>query len=128
MHYTNNFVASAAILLLSRITAALPVNESPNTPGGATFQVTQVLNPNHVPNGPLAYVKALRKYGAPISDELREAATRAVNTTGLTRRQQEGTVTAVPEDGYDSEYLSPVSIGTPAQLLNLDIDTGSADL
>jgi hypothetical protein len=36
-----------------------------------------------------------------------------------------GTVTATPEDG-DIEYLSPVTIG--GQTLNLDFDTGSADL
>ena len=38
-----------------------------------------------------------------------------------------GTVSANPEQ-YDSEYLCPVQIGTPAQTLPLDFDTGSADL
>ncbi|MCJ1443222.1 MAG: Type I transmembrane sorting receptor [Stictis urceolatum] len=37
-----------------------------------------------------------------------------------------GTVVATPEDEYDDAYLSPVSIG--GQTLQLDFDTGSADL
>jgi aspergillopepsin I len=37
----------------------------------------------------------------------------------------DGSVTATPEQ-YDSEYLCPVTIG--GQTLNLDFDTGSADL
>ena len=36
-----------------------------------------------------------------------------------------GTVAATPEQ-YDSEYLSPVTIG--GQTLHLDFDTGSSDL
>lgn len=37
-----------------------------------------------------------------------------------------GSATATPSDSYDSEYLVPVSVG--GQTLNLDFDTGSADL
>jgi hypothetical protein len=29
---------------------------------------------------------------------------------------------------HDSEYIAPISIGTPPQVLNLQFDTGSADL
>lgn len=38
-----------------------------------------------------------------------------------------GTVDAIPE-AFDREYLCPVQIGTPPQTVNLNIDTGSADL
>lgn len=42
-------------------------------------------------------------------------------------QQQSGTVAASPEQ-YDQSYLCPVKIGSPAQTLTLDFDTGSADL
>lgn len=37
-----------------------------------------------------------------------------------------GSEPANPSDEYDSSYLSPVTVGTAN--LNLDFDTGSADL
>ena len=37
-----------------------------------------------------------------------------------------GSEPANPSDDYDSSYLSPVTIGTTT--VNLDFDTGSADL
>jgi len=40
---------------------------------------------------------------------------------------QEGQVSAADQQN-DSEYLCQVSIGTPAQVLTLDFDTGSSDL
>ncbi|TVY64292.1 Aspergillopepsin-1 [Lachnellula suecica] len=48
-------------------------------------------------------------------------------STGSAVTDQTGEVGAEDQQN-DSEYLCPVSIGTPAQTLNLDFDTGSADL
>ncbi|KAJ6787969.1 hypothetical protein PWT90_07075 [Aphanocladium album] len=75
-------------------------------------------------NGPLALARAYTKYGIPVSDALKTAANA---TSQAHARRAEGTATANSDSG-DLEYLVSVSIGTPAQKLNLDFDTGSADL
>lgn len=38
-----------------------------------------------------------------------------------------GAASATPEM-YDSEYITNIQVGTPPQLMPVDIDTGSADL
>jgi hypothetical protein len=106
-------LASAAIISL---TSAAPTAETKD------FSVTQVRNPHYVRNGAAALAKAYRKYGAPLPDYL----TQALNHT-YTKRATTGSAVTTPEE-YDTEYLTPVSIGTPAQTLNLDFDTGSSDL
>ncbi|KAI1630537.1 aspartic peptidase domain-containing protein [Biscogniauxia mediterranea] len=103
------------------LTSAAPLEEQK----GHSFTVHQVRNPKHVKNGALALAKAYRKYGAPFPEYL----TTALNnqTSANTKRATTGSAATTPEE-YDIEYLTPVSIGTPAQTLNLDFDTGSADL
>ncbi|KAI0178362.1 secreted aspartic proteinase precursor [Pestalotiopsis sp. NC0098] len=109
-------LASAAVL---SFTSAAPTAEGPKT---KDFTVTQVRNTHYVRNGAAALAKAYRKYGAPLPDYL----TSALNQTH-TKRATTGSAVTTPEE-YDTEYLTPVSIGTPAQTLNLDFDTGSSDL
>jgi aspergillopepsin I len=100
-------IVLASATLLS-ITAALPFEKR------ESFSVTQKLNTKFVRNGPAAYARAFKKYNKPLPHDLAVA-------TG-----NDGSVTASPEDAYDSEYLCPVSID--GQTLALDFDTGSADL
>ncbi|KAI1772917.1 secreted aspartic proteinase precursor [Hypoxylon cercidicola] len=107
-----------AAAALSAVSAA-PVEESK----GHTFTVNQVRNPKHVKNGARALAKAYRKFGAPLPESL----VNALNLTYAVTKRQTGSATNTPEED-DAEYLTPVSIGTPAQTLNLDFDTGSADL
>jgi aspergillopepsin I len=98
-------LASAALLSM---TAASPLEKR------GAFSVTQKLNTNFVRNGPAAYAKGFTKFNKPLPHDLAVA-------TG-----NDGSVSATPTDQFDSEYLCPVSID--GQTLNLDFDTGSADL
>ncbi|KAG0161311.1 hypothetical protein PDIDSM_8845 [Penicillium digitatum] len=90
--------------------AAVPV-KSPRQ----AFTVSQVKKTTtgaKTVNLPALYAKALSKYGAPVPAAVRAAAV-------------SGSAITTPE-GNDDEYLTPVKIGETT--LNLDFDTGSADL
>ncbi|KAI1080777.1 secreted aspartic proteinase precursor [Whalleya microplaca] len=93
---------------------------------GHSFTVHQVRNPNHVKNGAAALAKAYRKYGAKLPESLVYALNQTASAK-VKRAGSSGSAKTTPEEN-DAEYLTPVSIGTPAQELNLDFDTGSADL
>lgn len=68
-------------------------------------------SPRYV-NFPGLYAGAYTKYGANVPDGIKIAAAN-------------GSAVAQPEHN-DKEYLTPVTVGDT--VLNLDIDTGSADL
>lgn len=112
--------ALPAILSAAFITTSLAL-VTPIRPGSGTFSVTQARNPSYLENGPLALARAYRKYGVPVPGDLAAAVARAVS------KRDTGNVTATPED-FDTEYLAPVSIGTPPKVFNLNFDTGSSDL
>lgn len=60
-------------------------------------------------------------------DWLEAAVANATAGLDLSKRAT-GSATTTPIDNLDDAYVTPVSIGTPAQVLNLDFDTGSSDL
>ncbi|KFY27312.1 hypothetical protein V491_00950 [Pseudogymnoascus sp. VKM F-3775] len=107
--------------------------------GGSTFKVNQRYNPNYkrtANSGTVELAKTYKKYNVLFPDQLANAiagivgrlqgtgnGTTAVNASNVNF----GTVETLPE-AYDREYLSPVQIGTPPQTVNLNFDTGSADL
>ncbi|KAH8645751.1 aspartic peptidase domain-containing protein [Xylariales sp. PMI_506] len=89
--------------------------------------VHQVRANSYVKHGPTAMAKALTKFGKAVPTEL-AATVQAFRESRLKMlKRTNGSAVNTPEQ-YDSEYLTPVEIGTPAQTLNLDFDTGSSDL
>jgi hypothetical protein len=100
-----------AVAALPSLAASSPIDLKKR----GTFSVEQQANANFSgKNGSLALAKAYRKYGVAPPPQM------AIAVAGLT-----GEVTASPTL-WDREYLCPVSIG--GQMLNLDFDSGSADL
>lgn len=113
-------VVTLAAGVLSR---SVPLSPDTKTTEPRTLSLTQVRNPSFIRKGPIQLARIYRKYGVPLPEDLRAAVYRILNSG----KRSTGSAVATPED-YDVEYLTPVSIGTPEQVLNLDFDTGSSDL
>lgn len=101
---------------LSTIASAVPMAHPPPTHSPrrafSVNQITRPLEKTKKINLPGIYANALAKYGCEIPANIRAAAS-------------QGSAVATPEQ-YDIAYLTPVKVGKST--LNLDIDTGSADL
>ncbi|KAF2843728.1 aspartic protease PEP1 [Patellaria atrata CBS 101060] len=80
-----------------------------------TFSIAQTAERGYYKNGPREVAKTFAKYGKEPPSAARVAAEASVT----------GSVAAIPGQ-FDIYYLSPVEIG--GKILELDFDTGSADL
>ncbi|KAI6090650.1 endothiapepsin [Hypoxylon rubiginosum] len=116
-------VGSASTLFLAAAVAGIAsATPTPPKPKVGTFSVPQVRNPGFKRHGPTQLARTYMKYGVQMPDGL----ARIMADLKVFRRDS-GSATATPEQ-YDIQYLTPVSIGTPPQTLNLDFDSGSSDL
>lgn len=105
----------AALVASAGLAMAAPAE---NIMGRSTFQLNQVSAGKILKSGPIDMMKTYNKYakhGAVAPSDVQAAAAAA----------QSGSAPANPES-YDESYLVPVTVG--GQSLNLDFDTGSADL
>ncbi|KIW03892.1 hypothetical protein, variant 2 [Verruconis gallopava] len=110
MHTISSVTLLAGFVGFTGFSFAAPFDANANSAGA--FRVEQVQGSTVLKNGAAAIQKAYVKYNKQTPANVAKAAA-------------SGTVTANPEQ-YDSEYLCPVTVGSTT--LNLDFDTGSADL
>jgi hypothetical protein len=89
-----------------------------NVEGASSFSVPAVHNGNFARNGTAALLKAYAKFHLEPTKPMSHAFMSAL------RKRQDGSAPA--EDSNSVEYLVPTTVG--GQKLNLDLDTGSADL
>jgi len=101
--------------------APAPVSESVaiRATGSGRHTVPALRQSSYVRNGTAAMLKAYRKHNLTPTREMP-----ASFMSSLSKRQ-DGSAPASP-DTNDVEYLVPTTVG--GQVLNLDFDTGSADL
>lgn len=124
--------ALAATAAIAPCAHALPSEPRSAEGGAGTFTLAQVRNENFQgQDGLKALLRAYAKYNASLTPQLRMAVQMnpAVAAQGPVKRGSvTGSAAATPPRNYDYEFVTPIEIGTPAQKLNVVIDTGSADL
>lgn len=110
---------SVLVLALGASAAPAPAPApAVNVVGSKTFSAPAVHNANFHRNGTAAMLKAYAKHHLTPTKEMPKEFLAAL------QKRQDGSATAFPSGGV--EYLVTTSVG--GQSLDLDFDTGSADL
>jgi hypothetical protein len=118
-------MVSTTFLLAAGLASLVVGTPVPADEKVGSFKVTRNPNPNFVRHGPTQVYKTYLKYGKQPPAEL--VATVMKHRASLKAKRVSGSVVTTSE-GDDLEWVTEVSIGTPAQVLNLDFDSGSSDL
>ncbi|TWU75733.1 hypothetical protein ED733_000381 [Metarhizium rileyi] len=131
---------TAAVLLAALVDNAIAEGVTGNTPqartpkaNGKSFTLDQVENKNFKGHdGPMSFLRAHIKYAQKLPDYLskvveKNPALRLKFSLLAPAGFQTGTVEAQPSEIADTEYSINVEIGTPPQIIPLNLDTGSAD-
>lgn len=98
--------------------------------GGQTLSVPVKRNTVSKKHPAVALARVYAKYGKEMPTRLKTIVRNhraGVGMASTKRSTTEGSVSTTPEQ-YDTEYLASIQIGTPAQTLPMDFDTGSSDL
>lgn len=97
--------------------------------GNGRATLNQVRRPSYRFNGARQVYKTYLKYGVPAPEELIQAVAHTDALNLAAAKRDTGSAAATPIDPrFDIAYVTPVTIGTPPQTLQLDLDTGSSDL
>lgn len=127
--FASKALAAALVVGAATVTAvAVPASNKMEHFREGRATIHQVARDNYRPNGALSMYRTYLKFGTPVPDWLETAVQASFARHAQQARRDEGSETTTPIDTYDDAYVTPVSIGTPAQVLNLDFDTGSSDL
>jgi aspergillopepsin I len=103
--------------------------DAPNSFGGGRTSLKQTRRPSYRFNGAREVYRTYLKYGIPVPDALTKAVAHTDALSAAAVKRDNGSAAAAPIDPrFDIAYVTPVSIGTPPQTLQLGFDTGSSDL
>lgn len=123
----------AVLAASADLASALPQKTAVVEPGGQRQGRTVSVPVHHNPrrrtarHPALSYAKALRKYNATLPGHVQGVVDRFALRHTRRAGSEQGSVEAASIDA-DTEYVATISVGTPAQDLPMDFDTGSSDL